>query len=221
MTNIYLSPEWFDPFSIIFEAFFFIVTLLLAIIAFRVRKSTGERSAGLFAWSFLMIAISYFCQSLFNFLVLSNLKQSICGSNLYSLAIFDAIGTYLQILFMMVGLSGLLYLTLHTQKKRVLMLLILVSLSFMYLSNNLIRAYFFLSLLYLVFISWHFYEHYLARKDTKTLVVATAFTLLILSRLVLSFVWRQDNDAAFVLAYFLELAAYLAILANFYLVFKR
>ena len=89
----------------------------------------------------------------------------------------------------------------------------------MLLISNTLLAYYILSSIYLALISWHYIQNFLSNRQTKTLLVALAFIFLFFGSF--HFFMSVNHELFYVIGYFLELLAYLLILANLYLVLKK
>jgi len=214
-----MSPEWFLGYDVFFELFFFVIAFITAIYALKVYKATNQKLAKYFGYGFLLVAMAYFMQSLSNYLVYSQLNNQICRiANLASTAIVDAIGTYSYILLMISGLVVLLFVSLKSDKKRTLWILLFVSITAIMLSKNPMYSFYLLSSLYLAFIAWHFIENYLKNKRAITLSVALAFIFLWFG--TFHFLISVNHELFYVIGHILAFFAYIMILINWYLVRK-
>ena len=148
------------------------------------------------------------------------MNETICDAvKIESVFLFNAFGIYAHMIFMMIGLATLVYMTFKTKKYRILWLLISTSLLVLMLSKKTLYTFFLLSTIYLIFISWHFIENYLKNKQTKTLLVAIAFLFLLFGRI--HFMFSINHDVFYAIGHVLELFAYLFILWNLCLVRKK
>jgi hypothetical protein len=110
-----MSPDWFLGYDVIFELFFFIISLAIALYALKVYRNTNQKLAQYFGYGFLLVAAAYIAQSISNYLVYSKLNTQICVvANLSSTSIVDAIGTYAYMLLMIAGLVVLLFVSLKS-----------------------------------------------------------------------------------------------------------
>jgi len=220
MTNIYLAPAWFFGYDVIFEFTFFLVAMSIAIFSRRIYKESSIPQLKLLSMSFMFISISYLIQSIFSYLSYSELNEQIVHlSEIYSVIFFDTTGMYLHILFMMAGLAVLFFMTLNSHDSRVLWALLLLTVISILLSSNTLLSYYILSSAYLVFITWHFMSNYFRNKQARTLLIALAFLFLLFGSIHLFL--SVNHQVFFVIANFLELAAYILILVNLYLVCKK
>ena len=134
------------------------------------------------------------------------------------LPFLDVISIYTHIILFLTGLSILLYMTLKPNRTTFWVLLAATLLSLVFISNILL-AYYILSSVYLALISWHYIQNFLSNRQTKTLLVALAFIFLFFGSF--HFFMSVNHELFYVIGYFLELLAYLLILANLYLVLKK
>lgn len=219
MSTIFVSPGWFFGYDVIFQLFFFIISFGIAFYALKVYRSTGQKLAQYFSFGFFFIATSYFVQSVSNYLVYSKLNTQICQiGNLSSVSTVDAIGTYAYMLLMISGLVILLFVSLKSDKKRTLWILLSSSIIAIMLSKNPLYTFYLLSSIYLAFIAWHFVENYLKNKQAMTLTVALAFILLWFG--TFHFLIAVDHAVFYVIGHVLGFFAYIMILINWYLVKK-
>jgi len=219
MSTIFMSPSWFFGYDILFELFFFIISLVIALYALKVYRATNQKLAKYFGYGFLLVAAAYLIQSISNYLVYSKLNSQICQvAKLSSVATVDAIGTYAYMLLMISGLVVLLFVSLKSDKKRTLWILLLVSAIAIILSKNSMYVFYLLSTIYLTFIAWNFIENYLKNKKMMTLTVALAFIFLWFG--TFHFLISVNHASFYVLGHILEFFAYIMILTNWYLVRK-
>jgi hypothetical protein len=219
MSTIFMSPDWFLGYDVIFELFFFLISLVIALYALKVYRNTNQKLAQYFGYGFLLTAAAYFIQSISNYMVYSKLNTQICQiANLSSVSVVDAIGTYAYMLLMIFGLVVLLFVSLKSDKKRTLWILLSASVIAIMLSKNPMYTFYLLSSIYLAFIAWHFVENYLKNKQAITLTVALAFIFLWFG--TFHFLISVDHATFYVIGHILGLFAYIMILINWYLVKK-
>ena len=220
MVLVKLSPLWFYGYGVGLELGFAFISLIVALFAFRVYRRTSQRYVKLFGISFLLISISYFVQSIFNFLIIKKLNEPISRMmKLYSVVTFDNLGMITHIIFMTLGLAILAYITFKEKKYRLLWLLIVSPLLAIFFSRNMLYIFYLFASIYLIFIEWHFITNYIKNKKTTTLLIAIAFLLLLFGNF--HFLFGVNHQLFYVLGHIFELVAYLLILTNFYLVLKK
>ncbi|HIH31829.1 TPA: hypothetical protein HA235_03915 [Candidatus Woesearchaeota archaeon] len=219
MSTILMSPDWFFGYDVLFELFFFIISLAIAFYALKVYHATSQKLAQYFGFGFLLVASSYLVQSISNYLVYSKLNAQICiMANVSSVSVVDAIGTYAYMLLMISGFTVLLFVSLKSDKMRTLWILLSVSIIAIMLSKNPLYTFYLLSSIYLAFIAWNFVENYLKNKQAMTLTVALAFIFLWFG--TFHFLISVDHELFYVIGHILGLCAYIMILINWYLVRK-
>ena len=220
MQNIYLIPNWFFGLDVIFELTFAVIALIVSFYAFKTYKLTNQNQSKFFGYSFLFISISYFIQSFMNFAIISKINEGICNVlKIQAVDTLNAMGIYAHILFFIVGLVTLTYMTLKTESKKIYSLILITSLLLILLSINKIYSFYFLSSIFLVYITLHYFFNYIRNKQTKTLLALIAFIFLLFGSIHFMFV--VNHVLFYILGHFLELAAYLIILINLFLVLKN
>ncbi|MFA5796413.1 MAG: hypothetical protein WC916_00060 [Candidatus Woesearchaeota archaeon] len=219
MSTIFLSPEWFFKYNILFEIFFLIISLIIATFALKVYRTTGQKLAKYFGYGFLLISIAFLTQSVSTFFVLTKINTQLCAAmQASSVASIDAAGTYLYMGFMIAGIVTILFVSLKSNTTRTLWLLLAASLIAIALSRNPIYTFYLLASIYLAFITGHFIAYYLKNKKIKTLLVALAFLFLWFG--TFHFLISVNREIFYVIGYVLELIAYLLILSNWIILRK-
>jgi hypothetical protein len=220
MIYSYLSPEWFYGYDAGFELAFALISLVVALFAFKIYRKTSQRLVRLFGFSFLLISISYFIESILNYLIVRFLNgQMPVVQKLTSIAGFEYIGILTHIVLMTIGLSILFYATLKEKRLRILWFLILIALSAILFNENTLYMFYLVSTIYLIFISWHFILNYLRNRQVKTLLIAAAFVFLLFGSF--HFLISVNHQLFYVIGHILEFFAYAFILVNFYLVQRQ
>lgn len=220
MALIYLAPSWFFGYDVALEALFGVIALIVAIFACKIYRATNQRQIKLFGISFSLISISYFIQSIFNYLIISELNEIVAEpGEIQYIAWFNAMGIYTHMFFMIIGLALLAYMTFKSDKTRILWLMIAISLLGIFLTANTSYMFFLFSTIYLALLFWHFATNYLQNKQKKTLLIAVAFLFMLFGRI--HFLLSVNHELFYVIGHILELIAYVLILLNFYLVLKK
>ncbi len=219
MSTIFMAPGWFYGYDIFFEVFFLIISLIIALLAFKVYKNTGQKLARYFGYGFLLLTIAFLIQAVSNLFVVTKINAQLCAVvQLSSVATIDAIGTYLYMSFMIMGIVTILFVSLKSNTMRTLWLLYTASLIAIFLSKNPIYAFYLLASIYLAFITGHFIAHYLKNKDMKTLLVALAFLFLWFG--TFHFLISVNHEVFYVIGYILQFIAFILILSNWILLRK-
>jgi hypothetical protein len=118
----------------------------------------------------------------------------------------------------MQGFIVLMYMTFKTRSKSI-WAMIAISTAAILLSPNPFLIFYLIETICLLFISLYFCADYMHKKQPLTLVVSLAFLLLLFGSV--HFFLSVNHQAFYVIGHFLELLAYLLILANLYMVLKR
>ena len=220
MSYAYLVPSWFYGYDVVLELMFAIISLLVALIAFKIYKKISQNSVKLFAISFIFISVSYLLQSILNFLTISTLRNNMGAmAKMHSILFFNNIGLWIHFFLMTLGLATLLYTTLKIKKPRVIWLLIILSVLGIYQSANALSMFYLTSTIYLLFITKHYISNFLKNRQTNTILIAVAFLLLLFSHL--HFLLSLNHMLFYAVGHILELFAYVLILVNLYQVFKK
>ncbi len=220
MPTLYLSPQWFYGYDIILEAIFAIISLAIALFAFWIYQASGQKPAKFLGLSFLLISLAYVVQSVFNYLILSRQNSLVCQAiQLSSVADLDFIGWFAHVVLMLGGYIILVYMAWKPSRSRTIWLLLAITLIALVYSSNMLMTYYLVGAIYLAIISWHYIEHFLANKQTKSLLVALAFVFLFFGSF--HFFLSVNHELFYILGQFLELLAYCLILTNLYLVLKK
>ena len=134
-----------------------------------------------------------------------------------SVLLFDNVGVYMHMLLMTIGVGMLLYMMLKINKPRIFY--VTGTLALLPIIFSPTGFFYPIASIILVFISFSFIENYLEDKNTKTLLVAIAFLFLLAGNV--HFIFLTNHEVFYVLGHFLELAAYILLLANFLMVLKK
>ena len=218
MSLICLSPQEFVGYDILLEFLFSLVALTVALFAFKAYKMTSHRQIRLFSAGFMFIFFSYITQALFSALILLRGDDVVCQRDIFETLLLNTLGFYSHVLFMIIGLLILVYMTFRTKKFTALGFLITITLVSLFFSQSLFYNFYLLTAISFGFLSWHFIETYMGKKNNKTLLVIAAFGLLTASSLIFLVSLSQPN--LYVFGKLFELVAYMFILTNFYLITK-
>ncbi len=213
MSFTHLAPKWFFGFDVALEFIFAIILLAVALFAYKIYTKTSQNYVKYFGLAFLFIGISYVIQSVFNYLVVSELVATVCYVIKFrSIALFNLYGMYAHMLLMTIGLVLLVYMTFKIEDKRPLWLLMIISLLAIFFSHNQLYIFYLLSSVYLIFLVWHFLGNYLRTKTKNSLLIAVAFLLIFFGSV--HFIFSMNHQPYYVVGHILELFAYLLILIN-------
>ena len=218
-----ISPTWFFGMDVVFQLVFTLVTLAVSFFAFKIHKLTGEPKSKLLGISFLFFAIGYFVQSFFNFAIISTLGEEICTlAKINSIHTFELFGTYFYMMFALIGIVTLAYMTTlntKTHNKKTYAILLVASLVGLFLSMNPVYFFYALSSLLLLFVVYYYAQNYSSNKKITSLIILLAFIFLLLSRI--HYIFAANVATFYVLGNFLELGAYALILIDLLLMRRK
>jgi len=214
MAHLFLTSNWFFLYDVIFELFFAITALIVSVYSFKVYKLSNQNQPKLFGIAFLSFSISYFIQSILNYLIISEKAQIISN-----IGILNSLGLFSHIFFFIIGLTTLAYMVLKIRSKQTYILLLSSSLlSFLIIANKLYWFYAFSSLL-LIFISIYYFLNFTKNKKPKSFIIFLAFLFLLFGHI--HFIFSVNHLLYYIIGHFLELLAYILILINLTLVLKN
>jgi hypothetical protein len=220
MADIYFVPNWFLGYDMLFELAFAIIALIVALYAFKIYKLSGQKQSRLFGISFLFVSLSYFLQSLLNFLIVTKLNTNVCQAlRISSVELLNTFGIYMHIIFFLAGLVILTYMTLKIRSPKTLSLLFILTFLFLLLGSNRHYLFYVLSSILFIYIVIHYLVNYLKQKHYNTLLVLVAFIFLLFGSI--HFIFSVNHGLYYVIGHFLEFFAYLLILINLILVVKK
>lgn len=215
-----IGPDWFFGYDVALELLFAIITMIVAIQGFRIYKATLQKQPLYLAWSFLLISISNIIQSIINFLIITELNENVSQIvKIESITLFNNIGIYTHMFFMIVGLSILTFMTLKTKEIRGLILIPILALTGTFLSINPFYFYNVITSILLITITWYYINNYLKNKKTNTLMIAIAFLFLLFGSI--HFLFAVNHSLFYAIGNILELVAFSLVLVNFVRVRKR
>ena len=204
----YTIPSWLFGIDITLELIFWIITLAVAIIAYKVYKISRENSMKCFSIGFLLVSLSYLVWAIINIFALSEFME-FSLQKAFSIGI---VGIYAYILLLSIGLITIAYAILPKKNSRVYYIMLGLGLIAIVSSANKIITFRAVSVLLLSVIVYHFFVQWREHKSKNLLYSAIAFSLLLLSNL--EFALSANYYTAYVVGHFLELAAYSIILRN-------
>lgn len=220
MAHSFLISNWFFGYDIVLELFFAFITLLVSIYSFKVYKLSKQNHPRLFGLAFLSFSIAYFIQSILNYLILSELNKTVCTAiKLQDVGILTNLGMISHMVFFLIGLITLTYMTLKIKSKTTYFILLISSfISFFLVINKIYWFYVFASLL-LIFIAGFYFSNFIKHKQGKTFIVFLAFLFLLFGNI--HFIFSVNHLLYYEIGHFLELLAYFLVLTNILLVLKN
>lgn len=217
---IFNAPDWFIGYDVFLELAFAVITLIVSLYAFKVYRIAEHKRTELFGIAFLLISISYFLQSFLNMAILSNFNNNICSAlNINNLISLNYVEFHIHIVFFLLGLLTLAYMTLKISSKKAYILMATMLFLTVFLSPDHLIAFYFLSTVLLLFISIQYLLNYINNREHKTLLVLLGFLFLLFGSI--HFLLSVNHAIFYVISHILELVAYTLILINLILVVKK
>jgi hypothetical protein len=222
MHIFYLVPVWFNGYDLVFEMIFALITLMVGLKAFQVYKISGQEQAKFFGVSFILISLCHFFQGFLNFVVLANFNEfTESTANILKAIAINNTATYLHVLFFLLALLILAYMTLNIKSPKTFVLLFIITIiSILFVPNQLFIVNI-LSTVLLFYIFIHYLGHYIEHKRVQTLLVFIAFALLFLVGSLHFIIFPISHDLDYIMDHILTFVAYALILANFIMVEKH
>ncbi len=211
--QFYLVPRWFFGFDIALELLFAVITLLVSAYAFYMYKLSAERHCKLLGFGFLSIAFSYITWGILNFFLLTRLSDSSRVLVLEGLNLIGFFVLYGHIIFMLLGLATLAYLTFRVRSYRVYSLFASLPLIMVLFSKHAALAFYFVSAVLLFYITLHYFIKYSSIKRTTTLLVLIGFLFLFAG--AVGFTLATLYHGSYVAGHLLQFLGYLFILLGF------
>ncbi len=220
MVSLTFGPEWFFHQSIVFEVIFAIITLLVAFYSFKIYKLTKEKAPLLLGFGFLSFSISYIIQSFLNLGIMYKLSKTVEVFQEASKVINLGLSAQnIHILLMITGLAIISYISLKSKNPKTILLLLSISIYSIFSSKNPVLNFLFISVIYLIFISYYYLSNYSKIGKTSVLLVFLTFALLLFSNI--SYIVALEKELFYVMGHFLELAAYIIIFINLKILMKK
>ncbi len=219
MVKIYLTPDWFFMYSILFELLFSFIGALVAVYSFKLYNITKQKELKYFGIGFSFISLSYLIWAFINSFLLDKITDGVQELSLVEFVNIGSLGIYIYMLLFIIGLATLTYTTLKVNNGKIYSLLLLISLLVIISSSNKALTFQLLSSIFLIFLIIHYYSQFDKDKNSKKLIILVAFILLLLSRT--QFILSTSQYIYYVIGHFLELIAYGLILLRLILIIRK
>lgn len=219
MGILYKVPSWFLGYSVLFQLVFAVVSVLVAVYAYKIYKLSEEKNIKFFGYAFLLISLSYILWPVINTLAAFPISRNIVAVFLENNELSDAVAIYSHIALFLAGLVTLLYSTLEKKNSRIYILLsvLLISIVLIVLGKaNLIYLLFSI----LIFLTlFHYVRIYIKEKNSKVLLIMIAFAFLFLG--AVSLIFSNILDLFYVSGHFFILTAYVLILTRLVINYRK
>lgn len=218
--TLYYVPPWFYGWDTILQFSFGIITLIVALYAYKLYKISSQRELKLFSGAFFFISLSYLIWAVLNIFLIdfeSN-RVGVIEFNefrLFTDAIFDlsTLGVYAYAFFFITGVLTLAYMSFKIDNPRLYIFLITLALPVIFFSYNIRLVTYLIASILFAHISLSYIKDYLSSKDGRTLIVLFAFAFLFFASLTFMYSGRAPINYA--IGHLLTFVSYMLILVNF------
>lgn len=221
MASIYLVPQWFIGFNVLFEILFAFMAGFLAVYSRRIYKICKERESLMFSISFLSLSIAYFLMAFINIVFISLMDDKIGALTIHRVMDLKALVVGVYLLLFVIGYVTLFYTTLKTKSLRVWFALVVTSLLAIWLTSRPSLMVYSLSSLYLLLVAGYYGKQYKKTNNKNTLWIFIGFVSLILSNASLMMVINYSMPNAYVVSHILEAIGYAFIMVSLINILKH
>jgi hypothetical protein len=221
MTHMYFVPAWFLGYDVILQFVFALITLIVSYYAYKIYRIIGKEQLKIFSASFLFISLSYLIYSFLNFVFFRELTERTADLmvEFSSVTLLHNISLYACIVFFILGLVTLTYMTLRIKSQKTYFLLLILTLVPLLFCFNTLSLFYILSSILILYVFVYYLVHYLKNKQFRNLLVPVAFALLFFGNV--HFLFSINHGLFYVIGYALSLVAYILILVNLIMVVKK
>ena len=224
MIQLIYSPKWFYGKDIVIDVVSMLVLLLIAYFSIRYYEIDKRKNYLFLALSFVIMAVSFIFKIITNFTLYSSIIRTaqfgaltFIYPSLQSSDILFTVGFLIHRILMLLGL--LLLYSIYTKTNRsslfIITYLILISTYFSWPAYYLFHL---TSLIFLYFITLHYWNSYKRIKHDTNRWLLYSFSLITLSEIVFIFIGIEEE--LYVAAEAIQLLGYIALLVTFVKVLK-
>lgn len=218
MGGLYSFPVWFLFYSLGLETIFALVTLSVAIYAFKIHKLSCQRETSLLAVGFLSISFSYLMWLTLSFLSFLELSDGAKMVHIQNATILTAFGVYIHVIFFLFGLATLAYMTFRIKDSRLYLMILGISIIPVLFSENLGTSFYLAASVLVLVITFFYLSEYKKKKTGNLFLTLLAFLFLFIG--TFDFVFISQSYYHYVIGHIAILISYLLILVNLIDVFK-
>lgn len=212
MGYLYSLPKWFIIYSIGFEFVFAFITLLVAIYAYKIYRISCQNEHKLFSLGFFSISFSYVMWFLLNLSALFELNESTSALNITNAINYINLGAYAYMIFFLVGLVILTYITLKVDSNKTLALISSIIFLSIFLASNKGSLFYSFSAILVLFLGIHYFMEYLDKRNPRLAVMLAAFIFLFLG--MVDLLLTSFNSVYFVVGHLFMVISFVLILFN-------
>jgi len=219
------SPKWFFGLDGSFELIAAVITLIVAIAAWKIWRMTKERRHGWFSLAFIFLSAGMAARGIADLVIekvvtcAPALREALPAAPGMTRTAFVFIAGYLSnILFTLVAFIILVCLAFRIRDKAIALLLFLLVIPTLMISASYFLSYYWLSMILLAFIAFGHYRHCRETKKGKTVTMAFIFLGLAQVQFMLSAVNALTpfvKDIVYVTAHSTQILGFLMILLAF------
>ena len=188
--------------------------MVVASYSFKVYRASSERNSKLFSLAFILIALSYFTLAILNLIFLSVIRGELRVLSLDEFTTLKNLAIYSYIALFILGFATLLCSTFRTKNRSVYFALVLTAFLGVYISaEKSVYLYLFSSLM-LTFVAYHQAKECQHHKTRNCLLVFLGMFFLLAAQIVLVAQAFYFISSLYVVSNFLELTAYLLLIAS-------
>ncbi len=219
MATLYLLPNWFFIYSVIFEIIFALITGSVAFYAFKVYLLSKQKESKLFSIGFTFISASYILWAIVNLSLIDKLGDGISSVELGNIISLGMIGVYTHIFLFIIGLLTVAYTNLKTNNAKVYSLLAVLTILALFMTESKGSAYYVLATIFFGYIAATHLTSYIKNRNSKALIILIAFVLLFISHIY--FIFAARSYIYYVIGHSVSLAGYILILLGLILIIKN
>lgn len=219
MATLYLLPNWFFTYSVIFEIIFALITGFVAFYAFKVYLLCKQNESKLLSMGFAFISASYILWAIVNLSLIDRLSSGISAVELSNIVSLGMIGVYTHIFLFIIGLLTVTYTNLKVNNAKVYSLILLLSILALFMTDSKGSAYYILATIFFGYIAATHLSSYIKNRNSKSLIILIAFALLFISHIY--FIFAARSYMYYVIGHSVSLAGYILILFGLILIIKN
>jgi hypothetical protein len=219
MGILYKIPSWFLGYSVLFQLVFAIVSVLVAVYAYKIYKVSEEKNIKFFGYAFLLISLSYILWPVINTLAAFPISRNIVAVFLENNELSDAVAIYSHIVLFLAGLVTLVYSTLEKKNFRIYILLSVLLISIVLIALGKANLIYLLFSILIFLTLFHYVRIYIKEKNSKVLLIMIAFAFLFLG--TVSLIFSNILDLFYVSGHFFILTAYVLILTRLVINYRK
>jgi len=212
METLYVLPNWFFGADIILELLFAVITLAIALYAFKIYRLSDQRELKFFGISFSFFSLSYLFWAANNFFLLSVLGDESRELSLQDIGFYNHIGIYLYLSALMLGAVTLLYTTLKTESKRTYLLLVILTATTFIFSANKAAPFYTILAIFFLFIFGHYYAE--CQKTTNKLTKRNTLAMGLLFLASVVFIFAPNYYVNYIIVHALHGIAYALLISS-------